>query len=194
MPHADRISLVAAMALTLALAACSEPPNKEMHEARGAISAARAAGADVYAPQEFEAARAALQRSEEAVAARDYRLALSHALDARERAQEAAREGADRKAAARSEAERAVAEATTALSRTRARLDAISTTPRARRELSAARATVQSATRTVQESRAALSKGDYLGGTKMLNGLTERLDALLRTLSAPPRNRPARAR
>src|SRR5690606_1094530 len=87
---------------------CAEPPRKEMDQAQGAIDAARAAGADVYATDELSQAVSALTRADEAVAQRDYRQALSHAIDARERAQTAARDAANRKAEARSEADRAV--------------------------------------------------------------------------------------
>ena len=80
----------------VSLVACGEPPDKEMHQAQGAIDAARAAGADTYAPDEFKAAVDALARAQDAVAQRDYRLALNNALDSRERAQNAARMGADR--------------------------------------------------------------------------------------------------
>ena len=42
-------------------AGCSEPPQKEMSEAQGAIDAARAAGAERYAVEEFRAATTALK-------------------------------------------------------------------------------------------------------------------------------------
>src|SRR6476646_8902770 len=58
------------------LVACGEPPDKEMHQAQGAIDAARAAGAETYAPAELKAAVDALTRAQDAVAQRDYRLAL----------------------------------------------------------------------------------------------------------------------
>ena len=92
----------------VATIACATPPQKEMDQAEGAITAARAAGAAQYAAEEFTAAEAALRRSHEAVGQRDYRQALNHALDARERAQTAAREAADKKAIARGLAERAI--------------------------------------------------------------------------------------
>ena len=64
----------------------------------------------------------ALKRSEEAVAAGDYRQALSHALDSRERAQNAAKLAVDGRADARGQAERAIAEVATLLSRAQAQL------------------------------------------------------------------------
>jgi hypothetical protein len=178
---------VIAIAATIA---CSEPPNKEMHQAQGAIDAARAAGADQYARDELEAARGALARSEEAVRARDYRLALSHALDASERAQEAAREAANRKAAARSQAERALLSADAAVKRAQSRLAALSTARPARRDLPEIDHAIDVASERVQESRAALAKEDYLAAGKALEGVEARLEAVLRAPTPPARPRP----
>src|SRR5437764_830945 len=60
--------LVAVLAL---LTACSEPPQKEIDQAQSAVDAARAARADAYAPEEYTAAAAALQRARQAVDERD---------------------------------------------------------------------------------------------------------------------------
>ena len=79
-----------------------------MQQAQGAIDAARAAGADAYAHTEFTAAQDALKQAREAAGQHDYQSALNHALDSRERAQNAAKEAADRKATARGDAERAM--------------------------------------------------------------------------------------
>ena len=74
------------------LAACGgDPPEKEMQQAQAAIDVAVAAGAETYAAQELAAAEAALTHAGSAVAARDYRLALNHALDSRQRALNATR-------------------------------------------------------------------------------------------------------
>src|SRR5215831_15106615 len=113
------VVLLAALA-----AACAEPPDKEIQQAQGAIDAARAAGADEYAHEEFAAAQQALKRAQDAVGERDYQLALNHALDSRERAQNAAKAAADHKAAARVDAEHAIAAADAALADSRARLKA----------------------------------------------------------------------
>jgi hypothetical protein len=67
------------LALVL-LTACGTPPHKEMDQAQGAIDAARAAGADRYAADEYNAAVQSLQLANDAVDQRDYRLALNHAL------------------------------------------------------------------------------------------------------------------
>src|SRR5688500_4912099 len=104
-----------AVIVTILSTACAEPPSKEMNQAQGAIDAARAAGADTFAATEFTAALDALKRSEEAATAGDYRQALNHAIDSRERAQNAARQAVDGRADARGQAERAIAEIATLL-------------------------------------------------------------------------------
>jgi hypothetical protein len=120
----------ACAALFLAtLAGCAAPPQKEMDQAEGAIATARAAGAAQYAAAEFTAAETALQRSHEAAGQRDFRQSLNHALDARERAQNAAREAADKKAVARGLAERAITAAELSLATAQQRLGAELATP-----------------------------------------------------------------
>ena len=93
-------------------AACSAPPQKEIDRAQQAIDSARVAGADRYAPAAYAAATSALQQAHEAVAQRDYRLALS----ARGRRQRSGARGcenaADNKALARSASEAAVSRPT----------------------------------------------------------------------------------
>ena len=71
------------------------------------MAAARAADAAIYAPEGLQAAEAALQKYDEAVAQRDYRQALNLAIEARDKAYEAAKQAGDAKAAARSQAEQA---------------------------------------------------------------------------------------
>src|SRR5690242_14645316 len=92
----SRPVLVITLLLALVcLPACGQPPEKEMHEAQGALDAAKAAGAPQYAADEYQAAADALKRAQSAVSDRDYRSALNYALDSRERAQDAVKEAAD---------------------------------------------------------------------------------------------------
>ena len=145
----------------LVLTACAAPPQKEMDQAEGAIATARAAGAAQYANAEFAAAETALRRSQEAVGQRDYRQALSHALDARERAQVAAREAADKKAIARGQAERAITAAELAVATAQQRLNRGTAAPRrvpppvaaARKSL---QTTVRASEKALQEARSNL--------------------------------------
>jgi|RhiMethySRZTD1v2_1073278.scaffolds.fasta_scaffold45494_4 hypothetical protein len=171
---------------------CAEPPNKEMNQAQGAIDAARAAGADKFAAAEFAAAQDALKKSEEAVAAGDYRQALSHALDSRERAQNAAKLAVDGRADARGHAERAIAEVATLLSRARAQLKDADVARLNARTLQGPRSTVAATEAMLQEARAALKTEDYSAVTRALNSAAAELQAALTELdaAASPRTAP----
>ena len=147
--------------LVLFTTACGDPPDKEMQQAQGAIDAARAAGAAVYAAEALAAAQLALTRAEEAVSARDYRLALNHALDSRQRAQDAAKLAADGMAATRVEADRSITRAAMGVEAMRARLKSPDVPRLPARTVSAVRASVADADRLVQEARAAQDRGDF---------------------------------
>jgi hypothetical protein len=145
----------------LTAAACAEPPNKELDQAQGAIEAARAAGADQFAPEAIKAAADALARAHTAVGQRDYRQALSAALDAKERAREAARTAAERMAQLRSEAERSIDGAARAIATAEQRLAA----PESARLPATQRETmdvgIKAAGTTLQEARTAFEKQSY---------------------------------
>ena len=154
--------LLSAFALLAALiaAACGTPPDKELQQAQAAIESARAAGADRFAAEEFAAAQSALARANDAVAQRDYRLALNNALDARERAQNAVRDATGRMAAARKDAESALTGAIAALADARAKLKAeTGRVPAA--TLADARSRIALAEKGVQEARTASGGGNY---------------------------------
>lgn len=164
-----------------------------MQQAQGAIDAARAVGADEYAHGEFVAAEDALKHAREAVEERDYRLALNHALDSRERAQDAAKEAADRKAVARVEADRALTAAGAALGEARLNLKAAETARVPARALAEPRHVVADGDRALQKARAAFADGRYLMVTEILRDVTPRLEATSRTLEAAAAT-PARRR
>ena len=167
-------------------AACTDPPDREMQQAQAAIDTARAAGADQFAHDEFAAAEDALKKSHEAVAQRDYRLALNAALDARERAQTATRQAADEKATARTDAERALTEADAALHESRAKLKNAETAHAAAKVLAAARRTITDGETAVQEARTALAQGDYITAADRSRSATTRLQGTTRDLEAVP--------
>ena len=178
--------LSAALAILLALltTACSEPPYKEMHQAQGALDAARAAGAETFANAEFRDAQQALDQSQQAVAQRDYRLALRYALDARERAQEAARAAADHKAEARGLAERAVLAAETAVRDAETRIETARAARARTRDLAPARGATENARNALQKARAAMGKEAYLEVPRMLEPTQAQLAEALRDLNA----------
>jgi hypothetical protein len=193
MPSVAVVAAVAALTALLSVA-CGDPPDREIQQAQGAIDTARAAGADQYATAEYTAAQEALKRANEAVEQRDYRLALNYALDARERAQNAAKEAADRKTTARSEAERALLDAMTALNEAHTRLRAAETAHAPVKLLTAARNVIADGEDTVQKAREAFDGQNYLAVKTAVAGTTERLKATARDLEAAAPNSNRRRR
>ncbi len=156
------------------LAACSSPPEKERHQAEGAIAAAREAGAETYAASDLKAAEAALDKYTTAVAQRDYRQALSAAVEARDTAYQAARRAADGKAAARSQAERLLAETTRLIQTAHVRL----ASPAMRATTGAKlRSSVTAAESAVQEARTKVAQQDYAAALTTLTPIEADLRA-----------------
>ena len=153
-----------------------------MDQAEGAIEAARAAGAERYAPNELASATNALQLAHDAVAQRDYRLALNHALESREQAQNAARQAADTHARVRGEAERSMAEVAALLAQAEAHLAAAESARVPRRVLTEARTALETARTDVQEAREAMNEEDYAVAQPALDGLKTRIEAAIATL------------
>jgi len=184
-----RVARRLALVMVVFSVACSEPPNKEMNLAQGAIEAARAAGADRFAADELTAAVDALRRSHEAAAGDDYRQALSHALDSFERAQNAAKLAVEGQANARGEAERTVAQVATLLATAETQLKA---SPLPARSLKAPQETIATAAVALQKARAALEKDDFLSVGPALEGVAAGLEAALVQIAAPAPPAPAR--
>ena len=182
----QRVLAGAVIALSLSLAACADPPNKEMDQAQGAIDAARAAGAEQYAPDELNAATSTLAQAHDAVAQRDYRLALNHALESREHAQNAARDAADAQARIRGEVERAMAEASALLAQAKTAIAEAEGSRVPRRTLRKAGEALAAVEADVQKAGAAMEAGDYLGAQPVLDGLKERIEQAIASAEAAP--------
>jgi hypothetical protein len=173
------------IALLLFLASgCSEPPQKEIDQAQGAIDTARAAGADKYAVDEYSAATSALQKAHDAVSQRDYRQALSYALDARERAQESARVAADGRARAHTASETRIADISARIQQLEARLKGAEAARVPPRDLRPGRAMLTEARTALQKARTAFDTSDYQGAMAAIDGLREKLDAATREVAA----------
>jgi hypothetical protein len=185
-------ALLLALVAALAGAACGDPPDKELQQAQAAIDAARTAGAEQFARDEYAAAQDSLKRANDAVAQRDYRLALNLALDARERAQNATNEATERTKAARTAAERAIANAATALADARSRLRAAERSHVPPKKIAAAHQTIDGEDDALQEARTRFSRGDYGAATDAANATAAKLRVSTADLvaSAPP---PAKA-
>lgn len=170
-----RWSLPAILVAALA-SGCAAPPNKEMDQAQGAIDAAKAAGAEQYAPAEYHAATDALTRSHAAVAQNDYRLALNHALDSRERAQNAARQAADGKAQVRGEVERMLAQVSGEVVQATAKLEAARKAHAPRRALAEPAQAIATVSEDVQKAGETIKAGDYVAARSMLQDANSRIE------------------
>jgi hypothetical protein len=192
------VPLCAIISALVLSAACSAPPQKEIDRAQQAIDSARAAGADRYAPEAYAAALSALQQSHEAVDQRDYRLALSRAVDASDRAQEAATAAADNKAKARRASEAAVNTVNAALMHLEARVKVAEQAHVPPRELAPARNTIKDAEAALQKARTLLAAENYAGASEAVSGLDEQIRSEIRVVEAATTlrtvRRPARKR
>jgi hypothetical protein len=158
-----------------------------MDQAQGSIDAARAAGADRFAIEQYGAAVKALQNAQDAVALRDYRLALNYALDARDRAQRAAKEAATEQAVQRSAAERRLGEVTASLDQAEQRLKAaegarvprpLLAAPRA--AIAEAEASLQKAGTSIQESNYRVSQEQLAESAKKLQSAMAEIDTVMK--------------
>jgi hypothetical protein len=177
-------ALLLLITLLLVPACGADPPEKELQQAQSAIDAARTAGANDYAHGELAAAEQALKNAREAVDDRDYRLALTSALDSRARAENASTQAADQKAAAHTAAEKLLGATSTALARAHGRLKTASAARPAPRNLSAIRRTLETADRDVQEARTTFAASDYPATIKTLKDVNARLTDVERDLEA----------
>ena len=169
------------LAIVTTGAACSSPPDSERQQAEGALNAARQADAAVYAPTELQAAEAALKKYDEAVAQRDYRQALSDALDARDQAYAAVKQAGNRKAELRGQAERLLADLDTLSKAATARLSGQSGPRPTGAAADRLREALRNATPLLQEARSRVEHQDYQGAVEKL---TPAVDALQRELPA----------
>ena len=182
------------LATLLVVPACTEPPNKEINQAQGALDAARAVGADQYAADEYQAAAAALKAANDAVTQRDYRLALSNALDSRERAQNAAREAAETRARLRGEVERSMAEVAALLAQANGRVAAADKLKVPRRALREAQQLLAQVNDDVQKAGAAMQTENYAAAQPALIGIKERLAKVIALLDQQPASQTPRRR
>jgi len=182
------------LVLALLLPSCASPPHKEMDQAQGAIDAARAAGAERFAATEYAAANDALKQSNDAVTARDYRLALNYALESREQAQNAARTAADTRAKLRGDIERSRAEVNALLTQARTQLTSPSGARIPGRTRRTAQQTLAQLEKELQKADAALRGEDYTEAERLLTGLKQRIQGVVATISRGPISQSPRRR
>ena len=186
-----RASVLALVLLT----ACGTPPHKEIDQAQGAIDAARAAGADRLATEEFNAATTSLKLANDAVGQRDYRLALNHALESREHAQNAARLAAETHGRLRGEVERSIIEVTNLIAQAKGRLATAERTSRvSRRVVADARQSLQTVNSDVQKAGAAVQAQDFTAAQALLTDAKQRISQVITRLDAAMKGQNTRRR
>jgi hypothetical protein len=169
---------------TVLITACAAPPNRELGDAEQALKSARAAGAERYAPESYQAAADAYRLANEAVTGSDYRLALNRALESREHSQTATREAAEARAQARDVAMQTMTEVTGLLTRV---TEAADTAERSRAPRGVMRDVRQALTLVetdVQEAGAAIEAEEYDEAEARLAMTKARLEAALADLEA----------
>jgi hypothetical protein len=190
-----RARLVPCLALLLSLtltAACEDPPSRELHQAQGAIDAARAAGAETYATAELTAATTALDRARTAVDQSDYRQALSQALEARDQARAAARRAADEQARVRSDVDARVRDAEATIESLTRRLAEPDVARLPRQSLVAPEAGLERARQQLVAVRASLAAGDLLKAREGVLALGPVLQTTIDDINTAIAEQPAR--
>lgn len=181
--------------LLLTAAGCSEPPQKEIDQAQSALDAARAAGADKYAAEEYSGATTTLQKARDSVEQRDYRQALSYALDARQRALEASRLVPEARTRAKTEAEAAFKATSEQADRLDGAIRGAQIQKIPARELRAPRQTLSAARSSLQEARILLDRGNYAEAVAPLPAVREKIEVSIKAVaSIPPRPKPVKRR
>ena len=164
------------------MSACAAPPNKEIADAQQALDAARAAGAERYAPKEFASAADAYKQANQAVLAGDYRLALNRALESRDHALTATRESADIQERVRDEVQRALADVATLLAQAGSRIEAAERARVQTRAIREARQAVAQVNGDVQKASASIKAEDYASAQPVLARVKGRLEAAIASL------------
>jgi hypothetical protein len=181
-----------AVAILLLVTSCAAPPNREIEDAEAALKAAKDAGAERYAVTSYRQAEDAYRGANVAVTDGDYRLALSRALESRERARDAEREAAGVHARARDEVLQTMSDAFAQLASANKELEAAERRHVPRAALREARQTLSNIDTDVQKARAMIQKQDFAGAKGTLTGVKERLDKVLALLAAKTPAPPAR--
>jgi hypothetical protein len=186
------LALAALLCACSLLVGCAAPPTREMDQAQGSIDAARAAGADRYATEQYDAAVKALHNAQDAVGQRDYRLALNYALDSRDRAQRAAKEAASQQAVLRSAAERRLGQVTATLDQAEQRLKAAEGARVPRRDLAAARTAIAAAQVSLQKAGTSIQESNYIVSQEQLAESAKNLDKAIAEIETTMKARPRR--
>ena len=164
----------------LCLAACSEPPVKEIAAAEAALAQARQAGADRFAPERWKEAEAALELARHKVQEKDYRGALSAASAAADKSRRAAQAAEAAKVLARSAAEMARAETEGVLDDVKAVRREAADAKVPDRVFEPLHASYDAANRGVETIAAAIERGEFGEARKLAVDIKAKIEPLPR--------------
>src|SRR5262249_42889648 len=132
-----------------------------------------------YAADEYNAAVSALQKAHDAVDQRDYREALNFAIDARQRASEAARQTAVAKALSKTAAEKLVTDCSARVTQLDTGIKVAEGARVPPRDLRTARTTLADAKSALQETRKSMDAGNYAEVVTSLTEVRRKLDGAI---------------
>ncbi len=170
--------LILPLAGCLLLSACDQPPAREIAAAEAALAQARKDQADAYAPEQWKAAEAALNQARQKVDAKDYRGALSSAMDAGEKAKAASGAVASAKLLVKGAAQMAQAEVQAGLDEVAAVREEAAKSKVPEEAFAAVEARVQEATAGVAALTAQIEKDELLEAQKTSADLKARFASL----------------
>jgi hypothetical protein len=166
---------VTILLVALLTPSCSAPPEKEYQQALQALASARTADTAAYATDELAAAEAALAAYDRAVADRDYRQALSRALEAREKATLAPQAAGERKAKARLQADSLLLECNAVLSSLRTRMTATGAAKPTPAQLTRLRQATRTKPSQIRLAEAMINQQDYKNAIAALTPILQSL-------------------
>jgi hypothetical protein len=169
-------------ALALIVAGCSGQPETELTEAQTALDDARdGAQADVWAPEEYEAAMSAFDSAKREIEAQDERFAMMRSYDkaredlatAKTEAGKARRAALANKEAAREEASMKFQEAATAIDLAREALVQAPVTKDTRVDIQLFNADLEGLDQSLDDVENMISSEDYLGASVKAEAITQ---------------------
>lgn len=158
------------VAMVAALAGCAKAPDAELQAAQSALDAAKAAGAETYAPESLSRAEDTLAQAQAEIDAqndkfalfRSYQRATELLAQAKTEAEQAQADAEAGKEQARREAQGALEQARTALDSATAALETAPRGKGAGADIEAMRADLEALTQSLAEAEAAFAAEDYL--------------------------------
>jgi hypothetical protein len=178
-------ALTVALASTLLLSGCAQPPTDKLAAAEKAVSEAREAGAPSYLPEDFAKLEGMLTNAKSEIAAQDSKFAPLRDYGKAEQLLATAQadggrviaETAKKKEEAKAAALQAQQSAKEAVSRAQA-LVAKAPAGKERAALEAIKADAQALTNSLNDVQAAMDAGDYLAAQNKAKAIQEKASAL----------------